>query len=112
MQKALALHRDAGDKAGQTKAMELLAKAKLAARKPNDALAPAQDAVKLFTELGDKEGEASAARTVNVVFAEKNQLDKAPGRPLALQSLKDLSTAIEDRDGQKWVSSMEELTRA
>merc|ERR1719215_2107336 len=111
MQKALALHRDAGDKAGQTKALELLAKAKLAAKKPNDALAPAQDAVKLFAELGDKEGEASASRTVNVVFAEKNQLDKAPDRPLALQALKDLSTSIEERNGQKWAGAMEELTR-
>jgi len=111
LQKAMALHKDANNKVGQAKALELLAKAKLAANKPNDALASAQDAVKLFAELGDREGETSATRTVNIVFAAKNQLDKAPGRPEALQALKDLSTAIDERDTQRWTGAMEELNR-
>jgi len=112
LQKALALHRESGDKAGQAKALELLAKAKLASRKANDALAPAQDAAKIFAELGDREGEASAMRTVNVVFAEKNQLDKAPGRPEAMEALKSLSLAIDERDGQRWTGAMEELNKS
>jgi len=111
LQKALTLHKDSGDAAGQAKTLEMLAGAKLAARKPSDALTPAQDALRLFAEMGDKEGEERAMRTVNMVFAEKNQLDKAPGRPQALQALKDLATAVDERDSQRWTGAMEELTR-
>lgn len=111
LQSALELQRELGDKAGQAKTLQLLAMAKLGAGKKNDALAPAQDAVKLFEEVGDKEGESRAKRCLSQVFAEKNQLDKAPNRSEALKALGDLSSAVEMRDSHRWQEGMKELDR-
>lgn len=111
LSKALVLHREAGDKPAQAKALLQLAKAKLSAGKKNDALAPAQDALKLFTEFNDKDGQMLATAAINQVYVEKNQLDKAPSRPEALQALRDLAAAVDERDSQRWTLAMESLNR-
>lgn len=88
-----------------------LALAKLAVGKGTEALAPAQDALKLFQELGDAAGEKAARRNLNVVYAGRNQLDKAPDRPEALQALKDLAAAVDSQNTLAWGSAMEALER-
>jgi len=103
------LSKDLEDRTGQAETLRLLAASKLAAGKKNDALAPAQDLMKLFEELGDMAGITAARRTVNVVYAEKNQLDKAPDRPEALQVLKSLAAAVDARDAQAWQTAMQDL---
>mmetsp|Transcript_100196 Transcript_100196/g.321320 ORF Transcript_100196/g.321320 Transcript_100196/m.321320 type:complete len:347 (-) Transcript_100196:55-1095(-) len=108
---AVVLATECDDKRLLARASRSLAIALLSTGKRNDALAPAQDALKLYEEVGDQDGEASARRTVNTVFVEKGQLDKAPNRPQALEALKDLSDAVTERDSSRWHAAMEELNK-
>lgn len=111
LQSMIPLLVELGDRPAQAKSLGELAMAKLGIGKKSEALAPAQEALKLFEELGDEAGKEAARRTVNVVYAERGQLDKAPNRPDALKALKELAAAADASDAAAWTRAMDELTR-
>jgi len=99
------------EKALQAKVFEKLAFAKLAIGKVAEAQSPAEDAIKLYGDLQDDEGRQRASRALNLVYVQKHQLDKAPGREEAVQALKELSDAVESRNSMAWAQNMEVLDR-
>lgn len=72
-----------------------MAKAKLVAGKKTEALATAEDAVKMYVEAGDKEGEASAQNIVNELVAEKNQLAEAQASGTPELQMKEANKTIQ-----------------
>jgi len=107
-QSATKLLDGAPDKAATAKTLTLLAMTQLALGrgKGSEALSPAQDALKIFQELKDDEGAKKARRALNMIYAGRNQLNKAPDRPEALQALKDLAAAADTRNGIAWSTAM------
>lgn len=109
LKKALEMVKGTGDKAMMAKALSQMSVAKVAVGKASEAVAPAEDAEKLFQEFGDEAGAREARRQVNVVFAERKMLDKAPDRAEALRALEALKVAVGQRSSMAWGSAMEAL---
>mmetsp|Transcript_34237 Transcript_34237/g.72939 ORF Transcript_34237/g.72939 Transcript_34237/m.72939 type:complete len:347 (-) Transcript_34237:151-1191(-) len=111
LRSAVALGREVGDSQVLASSLRALSLALLAANKKHDALAPAQESLKLFGGLNDPDGEARARRAVNSIFVELGQLDKAPDRSAALSALKDLAAAVSSRNTAQWTAAMQELNK-
>jgi len=96
---------------GEAKALQVKAGLCLELGKKSEATQAGEASLKLFKEVGSKEGEESANCTLSSIYCEKGVPDKAPNRPLALKALKELEAAVESKDQQGWNRAMLSLTK-
>lgn len=89
-----------------------MAELKIRFRKAGEGLGYAQDARKLYAELGLTDRITEADRLISWGYKEKGQVDKAPFRSAALEALKQLEEAASSQQRSAWEKAMADLNES
>lgn len=114
---AAEMHRRNGSREAEGCSLHTVAKMRWALGEVAEATECARQALAAFVDAKCTAGEEQARTTVSSLLAQRGQLEKAPNRPPAVQALKDLVAAVQNRNeeelrsAEKRLESMRDLVR-
>jgi tetratricopeptide (TPR) repeat protein len=106
---ALALYQGLGDKFSEALTLVTVAEMQRAQGLKEEATVTVETALKLFKDLGSNWGQEQAKETLSLLLVERGQPQRAPKRPEAMKTLRELVKAIEKRNGADLKDAEERL---
>lgn len=107
----LKLQKTLGDTKGQAQALLTIGELHFAMNNLEDALKHEEEALNIFSGLGDLQSQESVKEALSKVYNKQGQVELAPNRSKGLAALAELSRAIEANDNTRFKEAMDRCKR-